>query len=173
MSKESKREWDKLEKEVKKNQLERLKKKEMNKTAAELYAEEQGITIEEASKRLARQLRESMSKKDDERPELRETASQIATKKWIEEGGEESTLKTKFEGRTEQFFNAVDKLFDEMTGKIFTIMEALGFLKGKDFEPPITGDEVKETAIKRLIKTAVRKTQDRIKDKYPNYKDLK
>ena len=65
-----------------------------------------------------------------------------------------------------KFHQIVDKQFDEMLAKVYTVLEAIGALHGKDFEPPNTEEEVREVAIKKLIKVAVRELQNRLKDEF-------
>ena len=72
-----------------------------------------------------------------------------------------------------RYHQVVDKLFDEMVGKLFTTMEVLGVLTGADFDPPSTGVETKELAIKKLIRGPIREIQNRIKDEYPSFEELK
>jgi len=79
-------------------------------------------------------------------------------------------MKERFEKRTEQFFDAVDELFDELMARTMTIFEALGIVTGEDWSPPRSE---KDEAIRRMVKDVVRDIQNRVKDEYPNYKDLK
>ena len=125
-----------------------------------------------------------MSKKNDQaeqRPEKKKTDAQIILEEWERQNAENSdntaTVRVvpeksnNFEKRTKQFFDAVDELFNELLARILTILEALGVMTTGQRDLPI--EQRKEEAMKRLIKDVVRDIQNRIKDEYPNYKELK
>lgn len=81
-------------------------------------------------------------------------------------------METKFEERTLQFFDAVDEIFDVLVGKTLTFIEALGIEDAAQYPDDSDGGG-KGWAVNRVIKTLIREAQNEIKDKYPNFKDLK
>lgn len=76
----------------------------------------------------------------------------------------------KYEERTKQFFEGVDKLCDELIARTMTIFEALGIVTVGDWSPP-KGSE-KDKAIRRMVKDVVRDIQGKIKEEYPSLKEL-
>ena len=70
-------------------------------------------------------------------------------------------------------FTIIDEIFDEMVAKIMTALEAIGAIEGiwstKDHavNPSSPESESKYGARRRLFKSIIRETQDRIKEELP------